>query len=124
MNNETDLILIKNNQVWDKHTTFNYIYITENNDVVCSFSLHLNEQDYLNNSNFYLHSFYVQPEYIGNGYGNMMMDEVIKLTKNVNYVWLKIRNDNTIAIDLYKKFGFKFWCTDNEDDKYHFMIKE
>ena len=124
MSNETDLILIKNHQVWDKHNSFNYTYITKNNDTVCSFSLHLNEQEYLNKSNFYLHSFYVQPIYTNKGYGNMMMHYILELTKNVNYVWLKIRNDNTIAIDLYKKFGFKFWCIDDEDNKYHFMIKK
>lgn len=116
------LYLIKNHQIWDKHNSFNYIYINENYETICSFKLEFEDTEYLFQSYFLLSAFYVQPEYMGNGYGKMMMDEVMELTKNVEYVTLKVRKDNIIAINLYTKYGFEFDIYD-EDTNYIWMIK-
>jgi len=116
------LYLIKNHQIWDKHNSFNYTYINENYETICSFKLEFEDTEYLFQSYFLLSAFYVQPEYIGNGYGKMMMDEVIELTKNVEYITLKVRQDNIIAINLYTKYGFEFDICD-EDPNYIWMIK-
>ena len=51
----------------------------------------------------------VYDRYRGNGIGSKLMEHLIKLAteKKVNNITLEVRKDNNIAINLYKKYGFK-----------------
>ncbi|KHD37145.1 30S ribosomal protein S18 [Clostridium acetobutylicum] len=51
----------------------------------------------------------VHPEFRGMGIGNKILEELIKLCekRNIPSMTLEVRISNTIAQNLYKKFGFK-----------------
>lgn len=46
----------------------------------------------------------VFPKYRNNGYGSMFMNYLISFDKPIS---LEVKSDNTIAIHLYEKYGFK-----------------
>jgi len=54
-------------------------------------------------------NFLVNPEYRNQGIGNKLMSYLMSLAKNnnVDNITLEVRVSNTIAINLYKKYGFK-----------------
>lgn len=54
-------------------------------------------------------------EFRGNGYGSEIMQEIIQRAKNekCNGMKLEVLTSNTIAINLYKKFGFVIDKQDN-----------
>lgn len=51
----------------------------------------------------------VHPDYRGFGLGNVLVEELIKLSRNENLtaMTLEVRVNNLPAINLYKKYGFK-----------------
>jgi ribosomal protein S18 acetylase RimI-like enzyme len=59
---------------------------------------------------FYLSSLYVLPEYQGYGVGKLFMIKAEEIAKDKNYdrLWLGVMNDNTKALNWYKKLGFIF----------------
>ena len=76
---------------------------------------------------------YIKPEFRGNKLGNLMIKEVIRVSKENGYskLYLDTAHFMSSAISLYKKFGFKeigsypgckvpkeYW------DKWIFMMKE
>lgn len=56
-----------------------------------------------------LHGIHVDKEYRGKGIGKKLIKEVIKSLKNykINKLILYVKEDNIIALNLYKKMGFK-----------------
>lgn len=52
---------------------------------------------------------YVDEEYQGMGFGNLIMEFVIDIceSSNINNLSLEVRSSNVKAINLYKKFGLK-----------------
>lgn len=52
---------------------------------------------------------YVKEEFRGYGYGKLLLNEAIKLAKNLGYekIWLDTLQNMEAAISLYKKNGFK-----------------
>ena len=57
----------------------------------------------------YLHHFGILPEYQGNGLSKPLMLESIKFVKKTGLqVKLEVHRDNTRAINLYEKMGFKY----------------
>lgn len=54
-------------------------------------------------------NFYVDEEYQGMGFGNLIMEFVIDIceSSNINNLSLEVRSSNVKAINLYKKFGLK-----------------
>lgn len=59
-------------------------------------------------------------EFRGNGYGSEIMQEIIQRAKNekCNGLKLEVLTSNTIAINLYKKFGF---IIDKQDNFFYNM---
>jgi ribosomal protein S18 acetylase RimI-like enzyme len=55
----------------------------------------------------YLHHFGILPEHQGKGYSHSLMNETAKYIKEKNMqVKLEVKQENTLAINLYKKHGF------------------
>ena len=54
-------------------------------------------------------NFLVNIEYRNNGIGNKLMSYLMSIAKNnnVDNITLEVRVSNSIAINLYKKYGFK-----------------
>lgn len=54
-------------------------------------------------------NFLVNIEYRNNGIGNKLMSYLMSIAKNnnVDNITLEVRVSNAIAINLYKKYGFK-----------------
>jgi len=50
----------------------------------------------------------VHPEYRGIGLGNMLLEDIISLSKEngISALTLEVRVGNSVAINLYKKYGF------------------
>ena len=51
----------------------------------------------------------VKKEHQGNKYGSLLLEDLIKRAKerNVEFIHLEVKKTNIIALNLYKKFGFK-----------------
>lgn len=51
----------------------------------------------------------VAPKYRGEGIGNVIVEDMINCARglNINSMTLEARKSNTIALNLYSKFGFK-----------------
>ena len=51
---------------------------------------------------------YILKEYQGKGYGRLLLDTVIKYSKENNYdkIYLDSRMENYAAVHLYRKYGF------------------
>ena len=56
----------------------------------------------------YLVSVYTKPEYRGQGYQQMLMEEILKLARIKGFTTLSLTTDNEAAKHIYTKFGFKF----------------
>jgi RimJ/RimL family protein N-acetyltransferase len=65
-------------------------------------------QKYRNSHIIYLGGIGIHPDYWGNGYGSMMLKEVIELVKSMGYsrVELTVAAVNAQAIRTYEKAGF------------------
>jgi ribosomal-protein-alanine N-acetyltransferase len=66
----------------------------------------------------------VHPDYRGRGYGNLIVEKLIKIAKKekVFRMTLEVRKSNTLAQNLYQKYGFKscgirpkYYQDNNED---------
>lgn len=62
----------------------------------------------------------VKDKYKGNKYGNAIITESIRRAKSLNLkkICLEVINSNEIAINLYKKYGFKV----TEQDSYFLIM--
>ena len=51
----------------------------------------------------------VNKKYRGSGYGNMLLEKLIKVSKELNFssITLEVNENNVIARNLYKKYSFK-----------------
>jgi len=57
----------------------------------------------------YLHHFGIDPKYQGKGYSKLLLDKSLKYAQKQGLqIKLEVHKDNNIAIDLYKKYGFKY----------------
>lgn len=71
----------------------------------------------------------VNPKYQGKGYGQKMLDHLLKVAKDneCEFVHLEVRVSNVKAINLYKKNGFEIirtrngYYSDNNEDAYDMM---
>lgn len=75
-----------------------------------------------------LQKLYVLPEYQGLGIGQALMNEVLKISKDINpdYIWLDTYIMNEKAIRFYEKNGFTkcgkyFFNIGTQTFKYHLM---
>ena len=62
---------------------------------------------------------YLKKEYRGFGFGNLMMEKLIKKSKKLNYKKIKLSTTSCLkqAVSLYKKFGFKEFEWENLNEK-------
>jgi len=57
----------------------------------------------------HLHHFGILPEYQGNGLSHLLMKHSLEFVKNKGYqVKLEVHRSNIKAVNLYKKYGFKY----------------
>ena len=70
-------------------------------------------------------------EYRGHGIGNKLMKYILIMGKEADFLSLNVRVDNSPAIHLYEKYGFKFVCTvknyyvrDGKDGFYYKRIQK
>ena len=51
----------------------------------------------------------IAPESRKNGYSRILMDDIIATSRRLSkkHIWLEVRESNTPAISLYKKYGFR-----------------
>ena len=57
----------------------------------------------------HLHHFGILPDYQGNGLAGILLEESLNFVKQKGYqVKLEVHNSNVKAINLYKKYGFKY----------------
>jgi len=90
-------------------------YLDDNNPFVRYIEYVKDEKKigYLKYSHIYdrieIDDFYVEVEERGKGIGNKLMSYVVwkAIDKHVINITLEVRKSNNIAINLYKKFGFR-----------------
>jgi len=70
------------------------------------------------NNSIFLRNFNVLENYRGKGYGKFLFNYVIEESKKykVDYLFLICKIENTIAKNLYEKFGFIKYASSNTDD--------
>lgn len=57
----------------------------------------------------HLHHFSILPDYQGKGLSHLLMDTTLKFAKEKNLqIKLEVHQQNNVAIDLYKKYGFAY----------------
>jgi ribosomal-protein-alanine N-acetyltransferase len=63
----------------------------------------------IENQSLHIHSVAVIEGFRGKGIGRMLLEETIKLAKSmgIEKILLEVSTQNTVAIALYEKFGFK-----------------
>lgn len=66
----------------------------------------------------------VLPDYQNRKIGQMFLTKIFNTAKEVGMTRMKIsvRKDNDKAITLYKKYGFEYYC--EEDNEHFLMIKD
>lgn len=117
------MTILHNKQYWDDNDiTHKITFIDLDKDkinIIGSFEL----SDYFETDSLRLNGFYVQPEYRGQGYGNSMLIHLFKiisdddrLKSKINNLYLEVREDNIIAINLYEKFNFNFGDFENREN--------
>lgn len=87
-------------------------------EVFCSLSENQEITGFLGVANNKLEMLFLKPEFIGKGIGKAMMDFVLN---ELNVTEVDVNEDNTNAVEFYKKFGFKVYdCTslDSTDKPY------
>lgn len=55
----------------------------------------------------HLHTFEIEPEYRGRGYGSMLLDHTLQESR-ARYQYLMVSKDNRVAVAMYLKRGFKW----------------
>jgi RimJ/RimL family protein N-acetyltransferase len=63
---------------------------------------------------------YLDPKKSGKGFGQKSLEEFIK-TLSFSKIYLKVKDKNNLAINLYKKIGFKQY--DKKENFYFFSLK-
>lgn len=83
-----------------------FLIILKNNKVLGFIAFYCN--DFKNRISF-LSMIAVLPEYSGNGYGHILMNEFIRISKEkgMSVLKLEVNKNNVNAISFYKKLGFK-----------------
>ncbi len=57
----------------------------------------------------YLHHFGILPDYQSKGLSKLLLIESLEIARQLNLqIKLEVHKDNNIAVNLYKKFGFKY----------------
>lgn len=78
-----------------------YIVVILNNEIVgfAGVKVLLDEADIMN--------IVIKKDYRKKGIGTLLLQELINIASNLNYITLEVNEENNPAINLYKKFGFE-----------------
>lgn len=78
-----------------------YIVAILNNEIVgfAGVKVLLDEADIMN--------IVIKKDYRKKGIGTLLLQELINIASNLNYITLEVNEENNPAINLYKKFGFE-----------------
>jgi len=80
----------------------NKIYVAKIDNHLAGYAVIFLRKDYAR-----IYSIAINPDYNGKGIGNLLMKHIIAKHSDKKYISLEVRSDNTRAIKLYEKFGFK-----------------
>lgn len=93
---------------------------------MCDLEYDKPEYETVPDKRLYLPRMVVKKNYRGKGYGKAILQYVISLAKEKGYseIVLGVDCDNTVALSLYKKFGFDIYKADEDQDgEFYKMIK-
>ena len=68
----------------------------------------------------FIYNLQVQPEYQGNGFGKILIDDAVKKYGGID---LTVGKDNDRAVKLYLKYGFEIVGDGNDDSEYYMKLK-
>jgi len=73
-----------------------------------------------------IHDLYVAPEFRGNGISIKLLEKIEKnaIKRNCVKITLEVLENNTIAMKLYKRFGFIYYEQDPKYGKALFIEKK
>ncbi len=93
------------------------IAIVRDNHILAFLNLYCNNFDTLE---AYICNVYVLEKYRGKGFSKKLMDKALSICRNQNfkYVSLHVENKNSVAVDLYKKYGFVRTGNTKEDENH------
>ena len=95
-------------QEWDKHIAHKHVFI-DNDTIIATVTVNV----FKDNPVKTFESLWIKPEYRGKGLSHKILEEIIEMP-----MACMVRKDNVIAINLYKKYGFKFWYNENKEYKW------
>lgn len=105
-------MIIKQHQLWPTHSTILYCYIVKND---LKASVRLCKYDDHNS----IESLYVNDNDKNKGIATKLITELIN--DNNEDLYLLVETDNTAAINLYHKKGFKFFSNENEKQMWMYL---
>lgn len=87
-----------------------YTVIAKHNNDIIGYG-HIDYQDK------YWIGLYIHDNYQNRGYGKILLNHLIKISKDlfINILYLSVYNENIVAIHIYKKFGFKVIQKNNKN---------
>jgi ribosomal protein S18 acetylase RimI-like enzyme len=95
----------------------NTFYLVYNNDALCAYAKVV-DVDYPNelpsSKTLRISRIYVLDAFIGKGIGKLLMQTSLEKAESLNktHVWLGVWEQNTSAIEFYKRFGFEQFGTE------------
>lgn len=98
---------------WDFHTDYHYLIINDNK-ILGSIELEENDEA------FHIKSLYVDVLHRNKGYASTLLKQSIITYKLLNTsnknLYLKVRSDNKVAFNMYKKYGFEVYSLEDYGD--------
>jgi len=93
------------------NTGTQFFFLKKDDKILGYFKIneHEAQTDFKTKDTLELERIYVVPEFQGNGYGKIILDETIKIakTKGKTKVWLGVWRRNPNAVRFYERNGFK-----------------
>jgi len=118
---DMDLFLASHFSVADTEqelqNTKNIFYLAYSNNCLCAYAKVI-DVDYPtelpNCKTLRISRIYVLDTFIGKGIGKLLMNTCLEKAKSLNktHVWLGVWQQNTSAIEFYKRFGFQQFSTE------------
>jgi ribosomal protein S18 acetylase RimI-like enzyme len=101
---------LKHFEQWKYHFLYKHVYLTDNDDIMASYTVGGYPQPSMNKS-FRLEELYIQPKFRGIGLAHILMKDIINEYGHKT-IYLYVTEEDTI-VDFYIGYDFRFI------DKYH-----
>lgn len=110
--------ILRYKQNWDYHISYMNVFQLDG-EYIGSYGI----EDASENVN--ITGFYINEKYRNNGYGNEILSDMVDNIQRYEEVYLMVRYDNIIAINMYKKVGFKECedCESSNNNRYLWMVR-